>query len=285
MRYRTADAFRMALERRLRDRSRETGAALVWLRKEVAFDRLLARLVTVAPDRWVLKGALALKFRWGGAGRTTRDMDLTYRVGEQAATDDLLAAQTVDLHDFFVLAIERQEERRLAEEIDTVRHHVTAELAGRRFEEIIMDVTFSDPLRWEPDRGQGSDLLRFAGIEPVEVPLLPLEQQVAEKVHAYCRLYGQGRRTTRAKDLVDIVLATRRGDLDLGRLADALRVTFAARHDQPSPPADLPRPPGDWGPAYRRLALEVGLDPSPGAGHAEAAALLDPILVRLAGDC
>jgi hypothetical protein len=28
--------------------------------KEVAFDRLLARIVVIAPGRWVLKGGLAL---------------------------------------------------------------------------------------------------------------------------------------------------------------------------------------------------------------------------------
>jgi hypothetical protein len=30
----------------------------------------------VAPDRWVLKGALALDFWLGGASRSTKDIDL-----------------------------------------------------------------------------------------------------------------------------------------------------------------------------------------------------------------
>jgi hypothetical protein len=49
VRYATASAFRMALERRLLDRSRKTGASLSRLRKDVTFDRLLARLLAAAP--------------------------------------------------------------------------------------------------------------------------------------------------------------------------------------------------------------------------------------------
>jgi hypothetical protein len=76
MRYETAGAFRTALEQRLRNSSQQTHLPLHWLRKQVAFDRLLARLLLVAPDRWVLKGALALEYRFGERAWTTRDLDL-----------------------------------------------------------------------------------------------------------------------------------------------------------------------------------------------------------------
>jgi len=59
VRYASAAAFRRALKTRLLVLSREGGGPLVRLRKSVAFDRLLARLFAVAPDRWVLKGGLA----------------------------------------------------------------------------------------------------------------------------------------------------------------------------------------------------------------------------------
>ncbi len=60
MRYASAGAFRRALEMRLATHARDSGRSVVRLRKEVAFDRLLARLSAVAPERWVLKGAPAL---------------------------------------------------------------------------------------------------------------------------------------------------------------------------------------------------------------------------------
>ncbi|MBI2403732.1 MAG: hypothetical protein HYV20_13555 [Gemmatimonadetes bacterium] len=39
--------------------------------------------------------------------------------------------------------------------------------------------------------------------------MIPLARHVAEKVHAYARTYGEGRASTRVKDLVDLVLRTR----------------------------------------------------------------------------
>jgi len=59
MRYGTAVAFRAALEQRLMERALATGLPLDVLRKRVAFERFLARLVQVAPDDWRLKGAPA----------------------------------------------------------------------------------------------------------------------------------------------------------------------------------------------------------------------------------
>ena len=36
--------------------------------------------------------------------------------------------------------------------------------------------------------------------------MIPLARHIAEKVHAYTRTYGEGRTSTRVKDLVDIIL-------------------------------------------------------------------------------
>jgi hypothetical protein len=49
VRYGNGGAFRHALEQRLKTRAGEDGARLARDRKRVAFDRLLARLATVAP--------------------------------------------------------------------------------------------------------------------------------------------------------------------------------------------------------------------------------------------
>ena len=62
MRYTTAGAFRGALEQRLATLAQQTAVPLVRLRKLVVFDRLMARLSTVAPSGWILKGAVALNF-------------------------------------------------------------------------------------------------------------------------------------------------------------------------------------------------------------------------------
>jgi hypothetical protein len=61
----------------------------------------------VAPDRWVLKGALALDFRLGGASRSTKDIDLRRDDDEAAAVEDIAAAQRLRLDDFFTFTASR----------------------------------------------------------------------------------------------------------------------------------------------------------------------------------
>lgn len=254
---------------------------MVRLRKEVAFDRLLARLFAVAPDRWVLKGALALDYRFGDRARTTKDIDLASAGDEASATADLLAARVVDLSDFFGFAIERTSVLDRLLEGAAVRYHVSAELAGRVFDEFLLDVGFDPPVGVVLDRLRGPDLLSFADIAPVEVPALPLEVQMAEKVHASSRVFGAGLLgSARVKDLVDLALIASEVSLDAARLRTAMEVTFERRASHELP-ARLPRPPADWRVPFGRLARTVGLDPDLEAGFDSAARMLDPIL---AGD-
>jgi hypothetical protein len=81
------------------------------LRKVVVFQRFLAGLLTVAPDRWVLKGGLALDFRLadrqGTRPRVTKDMDLA-RTGEiEAADENFRRAQEIELPDYFGFDVRR----------------------------------------------------------------------------------------------------------------------------------------------------------------------------------
>ncbi len=152
MKYESGAAFRQALEQRLLARSRETGTSLIRLRKAVVFDRLLARLLVAAPQRWVLKGALALDFRLGERTRTTKDMDLIRNDSEEAATSDLISAQAVRLDDFFNFDIEKVGPPGEDLEGAAMRYRTRAELGGRRFEDVIVDIAFSDPLKWEPEK-------------------------------------------------------------------------------------------------------------------------------------
>lgn len=277
MRYASANAFRTALETRLLARARETGVSVVRLRKTVIFDRLLARLLVVAPDRWHLKGALALDFRLGPGTRATKDMDLGRADDEAAATTDFRAAEAADLGDWFVFAVARTDALDQLADGAAVRYRATAMLAGRPFEQVTVDVGFggSPPA---PDMVRGPDLLAFADIAPLAIPTLPLERHVAEKLHAYTRVYGTGRPNTRVKDLIDLALLRSLAAFEAGRLRSALEATFAARGMQPLPTA-LPPPPGDWGPTYRALAREVGLPAEVASGFKAVAAFLDPLLV------
>lgn len=245
MKYATAAAFRTALEERLRQQSVSARhSSLIRLRKLVVFDRLLARLLIVAPDRWIVKGGVALDFRFGDRARTTQDLDLARQDSEEAATADLIAAQSVELGDFFTFVIRKSIAFDAAIEGPTIRYQVVADVDSRKFESVGMDIAFSDPLPSAPDLLRGPDLLGFAALQPVQVPALPLEQHLAEKLHAYTRIYKGNRESTRVKDLVDLILIQSVAAFEASRLQAVIEETFVGRTTH-RPPMVLPPPTGD----------------------------------------
>jgi hypothetical protein len=226
----------------------------------------------------VLKGALALELRLQATTLPTWDIDLGRDDDEQAAIEDIAAAQQLVLDDFFTYVAIRTDELDQTDEFAAVRFHLTAQLAGRTFEQFTLDIGFTDTIPAQPDAIRTSDLLAFAGIDPIELPTLPLAQHLAEKVHAYTRTYGaSGRRSTRPKDLVDILLIAASEPIDAKALRTALKTTLRERQRQELP-SSLPAAPVDWVTPYRRLAADVRVEPDMTVAFAAAAAFLDPIL-------
>lgn len=278
MRYETAKAFRTALEQRLKNEAQETGIALIRLRKRVAFERFLARLATSESSGWALKGAFALELRLGLRARTTKDIDLGRADDEEAATEHLEAATHVDLGDFFVFEVRRTPALDAATGFHAVRYTVRADLDGRRFEQFPVDVAFSEATPIQAESLFGVNSLEFADVAGLQLPVVSLEQHVAEKLHAYTGAFGRDQRgSTRVKDLVDLVLISEMAEIDAQRLRHALATTFEQRARQPLPNA-LPSPPPSWARPYAVLAREVGIAHEIEAGHVAAARLLDPVL-------
>lgn len=282
-------AMRTALEQRLKNQSTRDGnldpALLNRLRKRVTFERFLVRLKTIAPADWVLKGGFALELRLirpGDLARTTKDIDLDLRLAGDGAKDLLRRAAALDLGDFFRFRIERAGQQ---PELEGQRWRLVAELDAREFETVLVDVGIeTDPLH-EPVHLQLPTALGFVGERPIEIPVMRLEQQLAEKVHAYTRRYGAGaRRSSRVKDLVDIALVAGTLELKAGDLKSSLGETFD-RRDTHALPGSLPPPPGDWQRSWRRFAEDLMIPEDLGAGHALAALLIDPVLGDRGSGC
>jgi hypothetical protein len=111
--YKTAGAFRAALENRLQIRARDEKTDLQRLRRQVAFDRFLARIFLSGPKAdypWLLNGGYAMELRTQFA-RTTKDLDLTLHDGMGLSKDPkergeearvmLQEAMRAHLEDFF----------------------------------------------------------------------------------------------------------------------------------------------------------------------------------------
>lgn len=271
--YASEAALRNALEQRLRDLAREHRVAVVRLRKAVVFERFLARIRRTSAEGWVLKGAYALDVRLGLRARRTIDVDLASRGGGEEIVEWVRRACGQELGDGFHFILRSRSDHE--EGHRTIRFGILAEMAGREFEPIHVDVAVADPVAWNPDIRPSPGWMEFAGVEPVEIPVLAIEQHVAEKVHAYTRTYSSGA-SSRVKDLVDLALIAHSIPIDAARLRDALTETFEIRGG--SRPERLPEPPDSWSVPFRQMARETGLPEDLGSAWKEVAAMIDPLL-------
>jgi hypothetical protein len=246
--YATAGAFRSALESRLNERARHESVDLGRLRRQVAFDRLLARMFDssqVLRKGWILKGGYALEMRFLRA-RSTKDLDLTVRgregTVESAASlrERLLVAASVLLPDFFTFEIGQAMAELNQAPDGGARFPVDARLDGRTFVRFHVDLGVGDEVLEPLENVEGQDWLGFAGISPVVVPALSIEQHWAEKFHAYTR--PRDAANSRVRDLVDLVLILEEQQPSVDRVRQAVAVTFARRHSHAIPEDMLPPP-------------------------------------------
>ena len=203
--YGSAADFRAAVEAKLRERARQLGVPAYVLRRQAGLERLMPRLTALAPGRWALKGGFALETRLGRRARVSLDLDADHLRGALAARADLQQAAVADIGDHFAFAVTGAEELRAGGAGLAVRYRLESSIAGRPFEPLQVDVSVAAPDPWDAQPALRPGLLSALGLEPIEVWLVPLERQVAEKLHAYTRTYESGG-TTRAKDLVDLLL-------------------------------------------------------------------------------
>jgi predicted nucleotidyltransferase component of viral defense system len=280
--YRTAAAFKQALERRLRTAS-TSGIDFARRRQLVVFDRFLARIALEFGDAVTLKGGLAVELRIERA-RTTKDVDLRVMGSPDDLLDRLRAAAMRDLGDFLVFAI-RPDDRHPdiqndGMKYDGVRFRAECNLAGKLYGRPFgVDVALGDPILGEPEVMVAQDALAFAGIAPPTLRVYPVETHIAEKLHAYTM--PRARPNSRVKDLPDLALIATAGYVEARRLRAAIDQTFAFRgtHDVPD---HLTAPPATWEGPYAAMAQEDQLQWPTLDGALEAArAFLEPVLAGL----
>ena len=284
--YATAGAFRRALEERLKRASLTDRIDPNRLRRQVSFDRLLARLFREEPAPWVLKGGYALELRFKSA-RSTVDIDLTVqRVETTAASGDtnqviramLQSAADISLGDWFEFTVGPASMDLTAAPYGGARYPVEARMDERTFARFHLDAGVGDVVMRPLETIVCRDWLGFAGIESSRVLMIAREQQFAEKIHAYT--LPRNAANSRVKDLVDMALLIGSGDLDKRRILEALRLTFERRktHDL----ASLVPPPADWQIPFQALAEECGLPTDVTAAFARAQEFVEEVLAQRA---
>lgn len=202
---------------------------MIDVRKQYVFALFYKRLFGSAPDEWMLLGGNALLVRLGG-GRFTQDVDLAHLAPSltaddlRAQLDEALGHDTVDGFTFRVAGIsEHDRTDGHGYGTRTLKVRVEAVLAGQVFEPFSLDVSPARHLSRAPERQQPQRIIDDPSLDDLPwVPVVPLENHVADKV---CALYERHKRdspSTRWRDLADLVRIVRALPLDGSHLAEVL---------------------------------------------------------------
>jgi hypothetical protein len=143
---------------------------------------------------------------------------------------------------------------------------------GRTFSRFHLDVGIGDILIQPVQSIQGRDWLGFAEIPAASMRLISKEQQMAEKLHDYAS--PRNTPNSRVKDLIDLLLLIRTGEVRQTELREAVRLTFDRRKTHAIPQTLIP-PPESWENQFIVLASECGLSSGMEESFKQVEAFLD----------
>ncbi len=274
MRCETDDPQHTSIADGLRRLAARTGVAEDYLRRAFIVERLLMRLLDDAPDRWVRFDDWRLEYRHDGPAGTPDDGEEV--TGDAQAAVDAALRRAAAYRGLEPVQLSVRVLTRWPEVAEGPALAYTVEAADHDGDlgEVDLLVGFAypraDEIEWRP----GLDVPDALDGPP---PRLPTRSCLARLT---ARLGEYTARTSRFPDPKDL-LAIARYAPHLTCTAEQLRRALDRVWPwtaSPTWPLAVPGPPPWWADAYRRGALELGLDPAMAVGHAWAAALLDPIL-------
>jgi Nucleotidyl transferase AbiEii toxin, Type IV TA system len=254
----TARRLRTAIDARILNQS--DGFDPGPLRRRFAYQRVLRRLSLDPHGGWVLKGGFLLETRLRFGARATKDLDLARKTADDDASAMLATALTADPdNDHFTFATVKSIALPVDERGNRAwRITIDAVLDGRTFASLLIDIV--DRL---DEIGDAVETIRvpspIIGLDLGAASILAVDiaQHAAEKFHALCLTFPDGRQNTRVKDLLDIVLLVEAELLPHPRLGDRIAAVFLIR-DGENPPETLPTPPALWRLDYALLASTTG---------------------------
>lgn len=209
-----------------------------------------------------VKGGSSLKMRYGdGATRFTRDLD-TARVSDMEEYARKLEASLKEGWEGFTGTLVRREPakpRGVPGEYVMQPYDIKLSYNEKPWCTVPLEIGHDEIGDAEdPDRGIAREIVDAFVVlgfpEPKPVPLMRIEHQVAQKLHA-----ASGAGSARAHDLVDLQLIVARESVDYSAVRQVCRRLFAYRRQQAWPPTMLKG--DDWDELY--LAQSEGLEVLP----------------------
>ncbi len=212
-----------------------------------------ALVASMLPDG-VVKGGSALKMRFGDeATRFTTDLD-TATATDPAAFASRLDAKLRSGWEGFsgrVVARKPASPEGIPEQYVMQPYDVKLDYLGKPWCTVPLEVGHNEI--GDADAADWTDLADAAGLfeamgfsAPGKAPLMPLDHQIAQKLHA---VSGPG---DRARDLVDLQLIAARAEIDLAATKDICERLFSYRKAQVWPPTIVKQE--GWDEMYAELA-------------------------------
>jgi hypothetical protein len=201
--YESPQALRRSVTDRLRAVATPAGRwTLNELQRQFAYDRLLTRLYAI-DDTWVLKGAVALLARQVSVRHST-DIDV-YRNAERTMVErELRAAAELDLGDWFRFDVGAGET--LTGGTGGMRYPVTAWVGATQWATFHIDLVGTGVrMTGVPDHVPPVAGISVPGIDQPGYQAYPLVDHIADKFAAILEPHGDGRPSTRFRDLLDLV--------------------------------------------------------------------------------
>jgi hypothetical protein len=184
------------------------------------------------------------------------DVDLYSAIEAHEIHGSLSKAISIEMGDWFTFTIGAPTVDQ-DNPVQSQRYPIVCMLDSRDFERFPIDINTSDVVIETAEIISFDPILEFAGIKPIQVPCYPISQQIAEKLHALTRTYQSGE-STRAKDLIDILLLADHINLDGKKLQNAIQNTFDARATHPLPEGEIKLSP-DLRVIFARISRDLGL--------------------------
>lgn len=242
------------LQRAVDAYARTEGIPVVRVQRRISFMILCAVLERVRiPDEspaFLIKGGVSLELRFKNRARATKDLDALYRGAFDTLMEAIDRALATPYGDF---SFRREGETRVI----GPAHQIQVRIAyrGRTWGTIPLEVSSPDTPSHDAEQVQAMDIATFGLIGPATVSCLPLNDQIAQKLHAVTEISAPGRRPNdRFRDAADLLIL-REVVSDWPGLRNACEATFRARRKHAWPPTLVP--PEHWRDPFERLAGEL----------------------------
>lgn len=250
--YKTPAEFDRAIKKAAGKAEGDTGERY----RQALRDRFLCRVFSDPENRFILKGGSGMLARVPNA-RATRDADFATRKNESPdeivdSLDKLLAA---DMGDFCRFVLTRREESKDDNGYSRLlKLRYATYIGDEEKDPILVDLSLDCEVTLPPEKLTPANRLDVPGLKVQDYLVYSVEDQLADKLCAIMETHPGGWRSSRMKDLTDVVTYA----LTQSPTADGLRAAIAnecARRSMGVPQEF--EAPDEWSAGYQSFSLKT----------------------------